>query len=64
LHELGSCFTETFPVRSQGGSTVHVTLRLCPRCGRRFPDRTQLREYLRSRLPSWILQGTLAVTRS
>jgi hypothetical protein len=28
-----------------------MTLHLCLRCGSRFPDRTQLRDYLRTRLP-------------
>jgi len=51
LHQLGSCYSETFAVRAPNGAALHVTLHLCLRCGSRFPDRTQLRDYLRTRLP-------------
>ena len=56
LHDLGSCFSETYPVRAPGGAAMHLTLRLCLRCGARFSDRTQLREYLRTRLPEYAVQ--------
>ncbi len=51
--ELGSSFAETYAVKGPGGAKVHLTLRLCLRCGARFSDRTQLREYLRTRLPEY-----------
>lgn len=63
LHELGSCYSETFAVRAPNGAALHLTLRLCLRCGSRFPDRTQLREYLRTRLPEHALQLAAAVAR-
>ncbi len=54
--ELGSCFAETFAVKGPGGAAIHLTLRLCPRCGARFSDGTQLREYLRTRLAEHALR--------
>lgn len=54
--ELGSCFAETFAVRGPSGPAIHLTLRLCLRCGARFSDRTQLRDYLRTRLPEYVLR--------
>lgn len=60
LHDLGSCFTETFAVRAQSGAALQVTLRLCLRCGGRFADRAQLRDYLRTRLPEYALQAATA----
>jgi hypothetical protein len=56
LHDLGSCYTETFAVRTQAGAAIQVTLRLCLRCGGRFADRAQLRDYLRTRLPEYAVQ--------
>jgi hypothetical protein len=52
LHELGPCFSETFATKAPNGMQVHVTLCLCLKCGARFEDRSQLREYLRSRMPA------------
>jgi NMD protein affecting ribosome stability and mRNA decay len=52
LHEVVSCFTETFPVRAPNGVPYNLTLRLCLACGARFADRRQIREYLRTRLPA------------
>jgi hypothetical protein len=52
LYELGPCFTETFPMKAPNGMQVHVTLCLCLKCGARFQDRVQLREYLRTKLPA------------
>ncbi len=51
LHELGPCFSETFATRAPNGMQVQVTLCLCLKCGARFEDRAQLREYLRTRRP-------------
>jgi hypothetical protein len=52
LHEVASCYTETFPVTGPAGMKYHLTLRLCLACGSRFADRQQVREYLRTRLPA------------
>lgn len=52
LHEVVSCYSETFPVTGPYGAKYQLTLRLCLACGSRFADRLQLREYLRSRLPA------------
>ena len=51
LHDLGCSYTETFPVKTVTGSMVTVSLRLCLRCGSRFVDRMQLRDYLRAKVP-------------
>ncbi|HEU4384015.1 MAG TPA: hypothetical protein VFR85_11015, partial [Anaeromyxobacteraceae bacterium] len=53
---LGSCYSETFAVKAPNGAGIHLTLRLCLRCGGRFQDRTRLREYLRSQLPQHAVQ--------
>jgi hypothetical protein len=50
LHQLGPCYSETFPVKAPNGMQVHVTLCLCLKCGARFHDRVELREYLRTKL--------------
>jgi hypothetical protein len=47
--EFKSCYTEWFPV--PGGEGAPVTLRLCLSCGARFPDRSQLRSHLLTKLP-------------
>jgi len=60
LHDLGSCFTETFAVRTRTGAAIQLTLRLCLRCGGRFADRAQLRDYLRTRLPEYALETVTA----
>ena len=60
LHDLGSCYTETFAVRVRSGGVLQLTLRLCLRCGSRFPDRSQLRDYLRGRLPEYAVQVATA----
>jgi len=60
LHDLGSCYTEAFTVRVQSGGALQLTLRLCLRCGSRFPDRTKLRDYLRTRLPEYAVQVATA----
>ncbi len=60
LHDLGSCYSETYAVRQSNGSAVHLTLRLCLRCGSRFSDRTQLRDYLRTRLPEYAVRLRVA----
>ena len=52
LHEVVSCFSETFPVRAPNGMPYNLTLRLCLACGSRFVDRREVREYLRTRLPA------------
>jgi NMD protein affecting ribosome stability and mRNA decay len=52
LHEVLSCYTETFPVRAPNGVPYHITLRLCLACGTRFAERREVREYLRTRLPT------------
>jgi hypothetical protein len=52
LHEVVSCFSETFPVRAPNGLPYNLTLRLCLACGSRFADRREIREYLRTRLPA------------
>jgi hypothetical protein len=52
LHEVVSCYTETFPVRAPNGVPYLLTLRLCLACGSRFADRREVREYLRTRLPA------------
>ncbi|HSN90025.1 MAG TPA: hypothetical protein VLS93_02255 [Anaeromyxobacteraceae bacterium] len=52
LHELGPCYSETFPVEAPNGVRVQMTLCLCLSCGARFQDRGELREYLRSKLPA------------
>ena len=51
LRPLGSCYSETFAVRAPSGAALHLTLHLCLRCGSRFPDRGELRDHLRTRLP-------------
>ncbi len=53
LHELGSCFSETFAVKAPNGARVQLTVRLCLKCGARFQDRIALREYLSTRLPAY-----------
>lgn len=63
LHQLGSCFSETFPVRAPSGAALHLTLRLCLRCGKRFATRTELRDYLRTRLPDFAVQMAAAIRR-
>ncbi len=63
LHQLGACYSETFPVRGPDGAMLQLTLRLCLRCGARFSDRAQLRDYLRTRLPSYAVEGALARAR-
>ncbi len=63
LHDLGSCYSETFPVRATDGSAVHLTLRLCLRCGARFGDRAQLRDYLRTKVPTYLLEAAAAFSR-
>jgi hypothetical protein len=60
LHDLGSCYSETYAVRAPSGAAIHLTLRLCLRCGGRFADRTGLREYLRTRLPEYAVQVAAA----
>jgi hypothetical protein len=62
LHQPAS-YSETFAVRAPSGAALHLTLRLCLRCGSRFADRAQLREYLRTRLPDHALQLAAAVAR-
>ena len=52
LHTTGPCFTETFPVVGTNGLKYLVTLRICLTCGSRFADRSEIREYLRTRLPA------------
>ncbi len=64
LHTAVSCFTETFPVTGANGLKYDVTLRLCLACGSRFADRREIREYLRTRLPSHatsVVQASVAV---
>ena len=56
-------YTETFAVRAPSGAALHLTLRLCLRCGSRFPDRSQLRDYLRTRLPDYAVQWATATSR-
>ncbi len=63
LHDLGSSYTETFPIESPSGAAMTLSLRLCLRCGRRFADRTQLREYLRTKLPQFAIVGSVARSR-
>lgn len=58
-----AAFSETFAVRAPSGAALHLTLRLCLRCGSRFSDRAQLREYLNSRLPDYALQWVMATAR-
>lgn len=53
LHAAVSCFTETFPVTGPNGLRYQHTLRLCLACGSRFAGRTEVREYLRTRLPAY-----------
>jgi hypothetical protein len=52
LHQVLSCYSETFPVRAPNGVPYTITLRLCLACGTRFADRQQVREYLRTKLPA------------
>jgi len=52
LHTAGPCFSETFPVVGPNGLRYHLTLRICLACGSRFADRSEIREYLRTRLPA------------
>lgn len=61
LHEVVSCYSETFPVKAPSGVRYTLTLRLCLACGTRFADRRQLREYLRTRLPAYVTAVTEAV---
>ncbi len=61
LRDLGSCYLESFPVTTDGAQAL-VTLRLCLRCGARFVDRLQLREYLRARLPKPVVEYAQAMT--
>jgi len=61
-HDVAS-YTETFAVRAPSGAALHLTLRLCLRCGSRFPERSQLREYLRTRLPDYAVQFAAATAR-
>jgi ribosomal protein L40E len=63
LHDFGSCFSETFALRAPSGAALQLTLRLCLRCGARFPDRSQLRQYLRTKLPAHALQAVPATAR-
>lgn len=52
LHQVLSCYSETFPVRAPNGVPYNITLRLCLACGTRFADRQQVREYLLTKLPA------------
>jgi hypothetical protein len=52
LHEVVSCYSETFPVRAPNGVSYNLTLRLCLACGSRFAGRREVREYLLTRLPA------------
>jgi hypothetical protein len=61
--KLVDVYSETFAVRAPSGAALHLTLRLCLRCGSRFPDRSQLRDYLRTRLPDYAVQWALATSR-
>ncbi len=54
-NEVVSCYSETFPMKApEGGGRFHFTLHLCLSCGTRFADRSQLRDYLRTKLPSYV----------
>jgi hypothetical protein len=63
LHDLGSSYTETFPIMSPSGAAMTMSLRLCLRCGGRFADRTQLREYLRTKIPQFAIAVSVAHSR-
>lgn len=52
LHEVVSCYSETFPLLAPNHVAYTLTLRLCLTCGTRFTDRGQIREYLRTKLPA------------
>lgn len=54
---------ETFAVRAPSGAALHLTLRLCPRCGSRFAGRSEVREYLRGRLPDYAVRWALATSQ-
>ncbi len=60
LHEVVSCYTETFPAKAPDGSRFTIALRLCLSCGARFADRQQIREYLRTKLPAYALSAAEA----
>ena len=61
LHEVASCYSETFRLTGPDAVKYHLTLRLCLACGKRFADRLQLREYLRTRLPAYATSVVEAV---
>ena len=50
--EFESCFSECFHTRGRDGTAMVLTLRLCLRCGARFPERGQLRNHLMEKLSS------------
>ncbi len=52
-NDVASCYSETFPMKAPDGGLFQLTLRLCLRCGTRFADRRELREYLRTKLPAY-----------
>lgn len=52
LHEAGPSYSETFPLLAPNHVAYSLTLRICLSCGARFGDRTQIREYLRTKLPA------------
>jgi len=52
LHEVVSCFSETFPLVAPNHAAYNLTLRLCLPCGTRFAGREQIREYLRTKIPA------------
>jgi len=54
---------ETFAVRGPSGAAIHLTLRLCAQCASRYPGRSELRDYLRGKLPDYAARWVLATAK-